>query len=101
MPARGNTSKRPSSHQLERQAPHKRPNQGQDEPSRSQTAGEDGENDDQHSHDSITPEPTPLELQRRLDDQESQLALLSTKVDRKFEQQSRQLGLILEHLQGS
>jgi hypothetical protein len=102
MPARGNTSKRPSNDQLEKEAPPpKRPNQGQDEASRSQTARGGSENGDQHSHISNTPEPTPIELQRRLEDQERQLACLSSAVNTKFEQQGRQLGLILQHLQGN
>ena len=60
-------NKRPSNDKLEKQAPsRKRLNQGQDESSRSQTIEKNDENDNQHSHISITPESTLIKLQHRL-----------------------------------
>src|SRR5437762_9433154 len=63
MPAGDKTNKRPSNDKLEKQAPpRKRPNQGQDESSRSQTTEKDGENNDQHSHVFVILESIFIEL---------------------------------------
>ena len=87
MPADGKINKRPSNDKLEKQAPpRKRLNQGQNESSRSQTAEKDDENNDQHSHISVTLQLTLIELQHHLNIQEHQFAFLSINVDRKFKQ---------------
>jgi len=97
-----NQRKRPNDGEIEVLArPLKKPVHGKHtrnkrDPQRSPTPQEDDIS--RLSHISLTPEPTPIELQQRISDMECQIASLGDGVNRKFRQQGQQLERILRLL---